>query len=48
MRLDLIRQRLALLEPDELAEFGRLLQVMRDRAPAPLTAVATTPTVATP
>jgi DNA-binding MarR family transcriptional regulator len=51
MRLDLVRQRLAVLEPDELSQFGRLLQVMRDRATAPLTAVptaaATTTTAAT-
>ena len=44
MRLDLIRQRLAVLEPDELSEFGRLLQVMRDRAPALIGAVATAAT----
>jgi hypothetical protein len=48
MRLDLIRQRLAVLEPDELSEFGRLLQVIRDRAAAPLTAVATTAATNTP
>lgn len=34
MRLDLIRQRLAVLEPDELAEFGRLLGLVRDRGVA--------------
>jgi len=34
MRLDLIRQRLAALEPDELSEFGRLLGLIRDRAAA--------------
>jgi DNA-binding MarR family transcriptional regulator len=34
MRLDLIRQRLAALEPDELREFGRLLQLIRDRGTA--------------
>ena len=32
MRLDLIRQRLAVLEPDELAEFQRLLRLIRDRS----------------
>jgi DNA-binding MarR family transcriptional regulator len=32
MRLDLIRQRLAVLEPDELDEFARLLRLVRDRA----------------
>jgi DNA-binding MarR family transcriptional regulator len=31
MRIDLIRQRLAALEPDELSEFGRLLRLIRDR-----------------
>jgi DNA-binding MarR family transcriptional regulator len=31
MRLDLVRQRLAVLEPDELAEFGRLLRLIHDR-----------------
>jgi DNA-binding MarR family transcriptional regulator len=31
MRLDLIRQRLAALEPEELSEFGRLLGLIRDR-----------------
>jgi DNA-binding MarR family transcriptional regulator len=31
MRLDLIRQRLAALEPDDLAEFERLLRLIRDR-----------------
>jgi DNA-binding MarR family transcriptional regulator len=31
MRLDLIRGRLAVLEPDELAEFERLLRLIRDR-----------------
>jgi DNA-binding MarR family transcriptional regulator len=44
MRLDLIRQRLAVLDPGDLAEFGRLLQVMRDRAVEP---VAARPTAAT-
>ena len=44
MRLDLIRQRLAVLEPDELSEFGRLLQLMRDRAPALIGAVVTAAT----
>jgi DNA-binding MarR family transcriptional regulator len=34
MRLDLIRQRLAALEPDELTEFGRLLHIIRDRGAA--------------
>lgn len=34
MRLDLVRQRLAVLEPDELAEFGRLLHLIHDRAGA--------------
>jgi DNA-binding MarR family transcriptional regulator len=34
MRLDLVRQRLAALEPDELTEFGRLLGLIRDRAAA--------------
>lgn len=47
MRLDLTRQRLAVLEPHELAEFGRLLQVIRDRSTSPLTAVPTSPIVAT-
>jgi len=32
MRIDIIRQRLAVLEPDELAEFARLLRLIRDRA----------------
>jgi len=41
MRLDLIRQRLAVLEPDELSEFGRLLRVIHDRAPVPIGAVET-------
>ena len=31
MRLDLVRQRLAVLEPDELAEFGRLLHLIHHR-----------------
>lgn len=31
MRLDLIRGRLAVLEPDELAEFERLLRLIGDR-----------------
>jgi len=35
MRLDLIRQRLAVLKPDELAECGLLLQVIRDGATVP-------------
>jgi DNA-binding MarR family transcriptional regulator len=48
MRLDLIRQRLAVLEPGDLAEFGRLLQVMRDRAPATIGAVATAAAASTP
>jgi DNA-binding MarR family transcriptional regulator len=34
MRLDLMRQRLAALEPDELTEFGRLLRLIRDRGEA--------------
>jgi DNA-binding MarR family transcriptional regulator len=34
MRLDLIRQRLAVLEPDELAEFERLLRLLRERGEA--------------
>ena len=34
MRLDLLRQRLAVLEPDELSEFARLLHLIRDRAGA--------------
>jgi len=32
MRLDLIRQRLATLEPGELLEFGRLLRLIGERA----------------
>ena len=48
MRLDLIRQRLAVLEPEDLSEFGRLLQVMRDRAATPLTTKTTTTPVAAP
>jgi DNA-binding MarR family transcriptional regulator len=47
MRLDLIRQRLAVLKPDELAEFGRLLQVIRDGASATTAAVPTVPPLAT-
>lgn len=43
MRLDLMRQRLAVLDPDELEEFGRLIQLIRDRAPD-----AVTPTTAEP
>jgi DNA-binding MarR family transcriptional regulator len=31
MRLDLVRQRLAALEPHDLTEFGRLLRIIRDR-----------------
>ncbi len=31
MRLDLVRQRLSTLEPDELAELGRLLRLVRER-----------------
>src|SRR6476619_3521680 len=34
MRLDLVRQRLAALERDDLTEFGRLLRLIRDRAGA--------------
>ena len=34
MRIDLIRQRLAVLEPDELDEFARLLRLISDRAEA--------------
>ena len=34
MRLDLVRQRLAALELDDLTEFGRLLRLIRDRAEA--------------
>jgi DNA-binding MarR family transcriptional regulator len=34
MRIDLIRQRLTALEPDELEEFARLLRLIRDRAEA--------------
>jgi len=30
MRLDLVRQRLAALELDDLTEFGRLLRLIRD------------------
>jgi DNA-binding MarR family transcriptional regulator len=42
MRLDLVRQRLAVLEPDELAEFARLLRLIRDRANATAPAVGAT------
>ena len=35
VRLDLIRQRLAALEPDELSEFGRLLRLIRERGERP-------------
>ena len=34
MRLDLVRQRLAALELDDLTEFGRLLRLIRDHAGA--------------
>jgi DNA-binding MarR family transcriptional regulator len=46
MRLDLIRQRLAVLEPDELARFGHLLEVIRDRV-GPMAGVPTPATAAT-
>ena len=32
MRIDIVRQRLAVLEPEELAEIARLLRLIRDRA----------------
>ena len=35
VRLDLIRQRLAALEPDELSEFERLLRLIREREERP-------------
>jgi DNA-binding MarR family transcriptional regulator len=35
VRLDLIRQRLAALEPDELSEFGRLLRLISERGGKP-------------
>jgi DNA-binding MarR family transcriptional regulator len=44
MRLDLMRQRLAVLDPEDLAEFGRLVQLIRDRTAA---AMATGATAAT-
>ena len=34
MRLDLVRQRLATLDPIELVEFGRLLRLIAERAAA--------------
>jgi DNA-binding MarR family transcriptional regulator len=45
MRLDLTRQRLAVLDPADLAEFGRLVQLIRDGAGA---AIATAATPASP
>jgi DNA-binding MarR family transcriptional regulator len=33
IRLDVTRQALSALEPDDLAEFGRLLRLIRDRRP---------------
>lgn len=33
IRLDVTRQALSMLEPDDLAEFGRLLRLIRDRRP---------------
>jgi DNA-binding MarR family transcriptional regulator len=35
IRLDLVRNRLATLEPEELTELGRLLRIVRDRGGRP-------------